>query len=285
MTVSSRRRLMTKALAAASLALSPLVAAPAYGTPRTWLVNSGSWGTSGNWTGSVVPQNTDDAFISDNDSQIRTASFRSSSDILSLHLGNLGSGNNILSHVTGTFTAASEEIGSTGRGQYDQLDGTNNITGSGANQALTLGVNSLDSGIYNLSGGSVNSSAAGGVIVGSLGVGTFKHSGGVHINSNGAVKLGDGVAAAGNYELSGGSVTAGAGGVLVGRLGMGTFIHSGGVHIVTTLGSALRLGADSGGSGFYQLSETGSLTATFETIGDNGAGNFHLICRTHVVNR
>src|SRR5439155_9021704 len=150
--------------------------------------------------------------------------------------------------------------------------------------ALQLGANTGAAGFYELSNGTANVSAAGGVIVGSLGVGTFKHSGGVHIISNGALKLGDGVAAAGNYELSGGSVTAGAGGVLVGRLGMGTFIHSGGVHIVTTLGSALRLGADSGGSGFYQLSETGSLTATFENIGDNGTGNFQQIGGMNVVN-
>src|SRR5205823_759311 len=106
-------------------------------------------------------------------------------------------------------------------------------------------------GFYDLSNGSVNVSAAGGVIVGSIGLGTFQHTGGTHvITSSAGLKLGDNLGAVGAYNLSAGIVDASgsvAGGVIVGNFGVGTFHHTGGVHIVTASNSALRLGASSGG--------------------------------------
>jgi len=72
---------------------------------------------------------------------------------------------------------------------------------------------------------------------------------------------------------SGGSLTVANGAdtanEIVGNNGTGSFIQSGGTN---TVGGTLTLGSNSGSSGSYTLSGTGSLTATNETIGFFGAG-------------
>ena len=97
--------------------------------------------------------------------------------------------------------------------------------------------------------------------MGNSGSGTFNQSGGTNTVSNN-LSLGASSGSSGTYSLSGGSLS----GCweYIGPSGSGTFTQSGGSHTVWDL---MVLG-----SGTYNLSNTGSLTASYwEDVSNNGA--------------
>lgn len=67
---------------------------------------------------------------------------------------------------------------------------------------------------------------------------------------------------------------------ILGGYGFGTFTHSGGTHAV----NELYIGHFNGGSGTYNLSGSGSLTAATENVGVDGTGSFFQSGGTHAVN-
>lgn len=194
-----------------------------------------------------------------------------------------GTGNYILSG--GSLSARSESIaGPLHIGTFTQSGGTNTMDG------LTIGTGASDvgtgTGFYDLSGGSFSANR---VILGVGGNGTFTQSGGTSLLS-GDLILGigsypgpfGGGAGGGNYNLSGGSLSASNEIIGEGSYGGGGFTQSGGMNTIVEdliLGNRFDSGGDmydsvySSGSGCYDLSD-GSLSADREVIGNYGTGVF-----------
>ena len=148
--------------------------------------------------------------------------------------------------------------------------------GSHTAQIIILGPGST--GIYNLSGGSLQTS--GGESIGDGGRGIFNQSGGTNIVSG--LSLGTdaytGSAGTGAYNLSGGSLQSYYGAYIGVDGGSGTFTQGDGTH---TISGSLYLG-ENGGTGTYNLSG-GSLSANAEDIGDSGTGSFTQSGGTHTL--
>ncbi|MGP8050774.1 MAG: autotransporter domain-containing protein [Desulfobaccales bacterium] len=166
----------------------------------------------------------------------------------------------------GSLSALSEFFGNPGTGTFTQSGGTNTVINN-----LYLGYfNAASSGTYNLSGGSLSADFE---AIGVNGTGAFIQTGGTHTVSD-ILILGDSPGASGTYNLSGtGSLSVtGAGGETIGNSGTGTFTQTGGTN---TVAQTLTLGDQSGASGSYTLSNTGSLSVSGdEFIGSAGSGTF-----------
>jgi hypothetical protein len=190
-------------------------------------------------------------------------------------IGNQANGSYIISAALGNptaLTAVTLRIGFNGTGTFTQWDGTT-VTVS---DTLTLGEHvgyfSPSVGTYELQGGSLT---AKNLIVGSHGSGTFKHT--VGTNTSTYLYLGEQKLSNGTYELSGaGSVQSFS--QYVGYSGTGVFKQTGGVNEVrpNKLGmfGNLILGSEASGSGIYELSGTGRLSAKTAVIGQKGSGTF-----------
>jgi hypothetical protein len=148
---------------------------------------------------------------------------------------------------------------------------------------LYLGLNTTDTGSYNLSGTGVLSVD---LIeyVGYLGTGNFNQSGGTNvITSIGDVAAGRFLAVGyyngtGTYTLSGSGSLSVAGNEYIGILGAGNFIQSGGVNMAT------QVGIGNGPSiGTYILSGSGLLSADAESVGENSVGTFNQSGGTNVI--
>jgi fibronectin-binding autotransporter adhesin len=153
-----------------------------------------------------------------------------------------------------------EYIGNIGTGVFNQIGGTNTISGAG--HSLWLGYNgSGTGGAYTLSAGSLDVSG-GGENIGTQGPsGSFNQSGGT--NTVNTLNLGGTSAAM--YTMSGGNLTC------LSQLiiwGPSIFNQTAGTNVA----SSLFVGDLSSASGTYNLGGTGSLSTPDETIG-NGAMN------------
>ena len=146
---------------------------------------------------------------------------------------------------------------------------------------LALGTNTSGSGTYNLSAGQlVNGGYGFGTFewIGESSVGTFNQSGGVNTVSDfsgATLALGYNAGSSGTYKLSGSgqismSCEEGSIAQYVGYSGSGTFTQSGGSNSVP--GNTLVLGRNAGGSGIYNLSGFGLLSAAAEYVGYSGGG-------------
>jgi uncharacterized protein with beta-barrel porin domain len=205
---------------------------------------------------------------------------------------------NAISSGTYNFKAGSLTAGTinlNAGGLFNQTGGTLDFTtfnqsgGTGTFTNLYLGRNAGDSSTYSLSGGSVT---ADNEYVGDNGTGTFTQTGGTNTVTDSLI-LGENAGSTGTYNLSTGSLSANY--ERVGASGSGTFTQTGGTNttkINLALGlfsggsgtytqsggsnsaDALYLGFQSGSSGSYELSDTGSLSATTEIIGLGGTGTF-----------
>jgi T5SS/PEP-CTERM-associated repeat protein len=105
------------------------------------------------------------------------------------------------------------------------------------------------------------------------GNGTFTQNGGTN-SIFGALTVGFGQFASGQYILNGGQLGATLEGI--GWFGTGSFTQTGGTNTVGLGGdsSGLSLGVESSGDGSYALEGNASLSANIETIGDQGTGSF-----------
>ena len=109
------------------------------------------------------------------------------------------------------------------------------------------------------------------------GTGAFIQSGGNTTNTVGSLYLGYNAGSQGTYDLSGGALSAT--NEYVSNIGTGTFNQTGGTN---TVASWLDIGQMSGGIGEYNLSDTGVLTVSGDTIvGSSGTGTFNQSGGTH----
>ena len=202
---------------------------------------------------------------------------------------NLGSGNlttnDLLSGMNGgSLYVANQYVGNGGTGSFTQSGGNNSIgyySGS-----LYLGNNAGDRGTYNLGGNGQLTAAT--EYVGYSGTGTFTQSGGANsIGSyyySGPLYVGANAGGSGSYSLSGSGLLS-ANSEYVGSSGTGTFTQTGGTNNVNSYyAGSLTLGANAGGSGAYNLSGSGLLSANSEYLGYSGTGSFTQSGGTHTTN-
>jgi Dockerin type I domain len=312
MTRKSRRGWIALGFAAAMVR-----AEVGHATTYTWegggiLFPSGNWSTTSDWNPGGTPGDGDTASIYMGDlggtvtyDYTGTAVTLSSLSINSSTIGR-GSDSAVLAIGANNLTSDDETLGvtSTGQGVINQSGGVNTIAGDSG----TLGV----AGTYNLSGGSNSIMGADAELyvqgtynlsnLGSLSAtleemdgGTFSQSGGT--NSATGLNVGDEaddlqstytlglgnltsttetVYEYGAFSQSGGTNTiAGDSGILY---VLGAYNLSGGTNSIT--GASARLDVE---NGVYSLSDTGSLTATKESIGDNYGGSFSQSGGTNIV--
>ena len=111
------------------------------------------------------------------------------------------------------------------------------------------------------------------VYAGYNGTGTITHSSGGTLTLSGSLYLGDNTGSNGTYALSGPG-TLSAAEEFIGSSGAGTFTQSAGTNTLTGTYGELVLGYNTGGSGTYALSGTGTLSAPSEIIGSSSSGTF-----------
>jgi len=162
-----------------------------------------------------------------------------------------------------------------------QTAGTSTI--SSVLSGLYLGYNSDANGTYKLSGtGQLNSSYE---YIGYWGTGTFTHSAGNNTISfsNTGLYIGYYSGANGTYNLSGtGLLNSSL--EYIGNSGVGIFNHTAGTNKVSGgWPNAIYLGYNPSGSGTYNLSGTGQLTATSEYVGNGGTGTLSQSAGTNTV--
>ncbi|MGO9112862.1 MAG: beta strand repeat-containing protein [Thermoguttaceae bacterium] len=201
---------------------------------------------------------------------------------------NLGSGtltvnNNPGSITGGSLSASSLSVGSSGTGSFSQSGGTNSLLPSyllldgnyieNAGTGLYVGNAFGSSGTYALTGSGLLNASLTNVYIGYSGSGSFTQSGGTHTVF--ALYLGYNVGSSGTYALSGsGLLNASPGNEYIGYSGSGSFVQSGGTNSLSSnlyWGSGLYVGEF--GSGTYNLSGSGLLSAPIEFIGDYGSGS------------
>ena len=126
---------------------------------------------------------------------------------------------------------------------------------------------------------------AGPEYIGYGGSGLFTQTGGTNTAgvSGDSFYLGYNSGATGAYSLSG-SGTLTTADQYIGNLGVGTFTQFGGVNCVTTSSGPFALGYASSGSGTYNLSGAGSLTAYNQYVGYSGKGTFNQSGGTNSIN-
>ena len=159
------------------------------------------------------------------------------------------------------MTAPVATIGQGGTGAFTQSGGTN------ASSSLYLGYLAGGSGTYNLSG-SGQLSASGREVVGWSGSGTFRSPAGP--TTAATISISATPAAAGSRNLGSGT------GLGIGRVcrlcGHGGLSQSGGTHSV---GTSLYSAGGAGGSGTYNLSGSGQLSAAGSlVVGSSGTATF-----------
>ena len=150
--------------------------------------------------------------------------------------------------------------------------GTTNVTQLGETcGTLSLGSNA-GSGTVQMTGGSL--SVISYECVGNSGLGTFMQSGGTNNPGfNGDLILAGNPGSSGSYNLSGSGLLSSPW-ESVGYSGRGTFTQSGGTNTMNSNMSQLDLGRYAGGSGAYNLSGSGLLSAGTEYVGYSGTGTF-----------
>jgi len=176
---------------------------------------------------------------------------------------------------SGSLTTASEIIGSSGTGTFNQNGGTHTV-----NTNLTLGQNGTGTGIYNLNNGTLT---VNGSILNGAGDGILRIDGGTLVvgAGNGSIDVDTlligTTGKTGSHTLSGtGSLTV-AQTEAIGVGGTGTFTQNGGTH---TTGS-LSIGSSSGGgTGTYHLNG-GSLATGGTSVGSQSTSTFNQNGGTH----
>jgi hypothetical protein len=186
---------------------------------------------------------------------------------LVLGYGNAASGEYVLSGDAILTVNAYEAVGSGGGiGSFYQAGGTNTVGTS-----LQIG-SSLSQGTYTLESGAVVANQE--VLTG---VASFMQESGTNTvdNSGGTASLyiGDNSSKTGAYQLDGGTLSAD--NEFIGYYGTGTFTQTGGNNGTSTgVNPIIYIGTQSGDSGAYTLSGTGSISATRESVGYLGSGKF-----------
>jgi hypothetical protein len=240
-------------------------------TTRYWLPGDGNWSELTHWSPEGVPGAGDDVRIQ----PVNLSGFTQSVtydyegapvtlDSLIVELLLTDSATTTLELPANNLTAGHEYIGKDGTGTVNQTGGTNTVNGE---NHMYIGYASGSIGTYKLSGtGSLTATAS--ELAGVDGKGTIAQSGGT--NTTKGLELGVSTGT-GTYNLSAGSLSSNAA-EYVGNAGTGIFNHDGGTN---TVGGAnhMYIGYSAGSRGQYNLSGTGSLSASgFEFVGIDGMG-------------
>jgi hypothetical protein len=197
-------------------------------------------------------------------------------------------GTGVVVQSGGSISAQYINLGFGGNGNFTQNGGTNAITGEldlGGAASSTNGVYSgLGTGAYTLSAGSLSTTTEN---VAENGIGNFTQTGGT--NLTGLLNLGTLSGASGSYSLSGTGLLSVGSNENIGYNGAGTFNQTGGTNTVTPStpfvnNNLFTLGYLNGATGTYDLSGTGSLSASSEEVAINGTGNFNQFGGTNTVN-
>ncbi len=258
-----------------------LVAAPLRAASYSWAVSAGTWSVASNWVGSLLPTNSDTAYVVNGG----TAGINQLGEICgTLSLGSsVGSGT---VQMTGgnLYATAYENVGNGGTGTFIQSGGTNSC-----NYGISIGAGYGGTRTYLLSGGSL----CGRMDIGLYGNGSFQQTGGttnflstlnVACYSSGTCSLSGGVCTTngidlgsnygttGTFLLSGTTQLTSTSDEIVGDLGTGIITQSGGTNAIS--GNLYLARCENGGMqgpsmGTYTLSGNGQLSAAAEFIGYN----------------
>lgn len=250
----------------------------------------GAFGTSTNWS-AVSAAGTDNggsplagepAVIAHTNGVAHTVTVFGSTPamgLFSIDLTGAGATTNTLTVSNNvTLTASGIYVGghngssfTNGRGTINQSNGT--VTAS-AGSDLYIGLGAGSTGVYSLSGGSLNANLS--TVVGSFGTGTFNHSGGTHTLVaeliGGALLVGYQLDGNGTYNLSGTGQLIANKNEIIGVDGVGQFFQTGGTNTVNGA-KDLVLGLNASGNGTYTISGTSTLTVNNDVIvGNAGTG-------------
>ncbi len=189
-----------------------------------------------------------------------------------INLGDRPTGNGVYNLEGGSVTAQDLFVGTAGVGLFNQSGETSNAT---FNNSLNL-VN----GIYDLSGGNL---IAHNINVGDGGTGTFNQSGSSTVTISNYLGIGRNAGDIGTFELTGGTVSfspapGAIGTMFLGVAGSGVFNQYGGTVDLT--GGTLQIGVETGGIGTYNLSggqlQVGTLDLAVVGPAIPGTGVFNL---------
>lgn len=196
----------------------------------------------------------------------------------------------VFRQATGLLATDSLIVGNTNSGTY-QLSGGSLVVHGGTGSHLIIGAGAGGVGRFELSGtGSVTANAihvGGGTSGGGAASGTFVQTGGtVNVTAVGDLIVGDTSGTSGRYEMQGGALTAK--NLYVAHSGSNpagdnrAFIQTGGT---VTFTNNLSLGGFYGGTsapaGSYTLSGSGVLNTTNVWVGLSGSGTFNQLGGTH----
>jgi hypothetical protein len=277
---------------ALALASIPFVQSAQATVTDTWICESGNWNSSCWFTSLAIisqPQTGDDVNLSQSGSTNLTVTYNAtnSANFNQLTVDATGSGTMTLIQNNNTLSASTEYIGFLGAGTFNQSSGTNRVSN------LNLGYSIGSIGTYNLGG--TGSVSAGTEKIAYLGTGNFNQNGGTNtinnlnlgysLGSTGTynqssgtntvdnLNLGYELGSTGTYNQSGGTLKAG---TITSGSGSSTFNLDGGKLSLSTSGSInvnnFTIGNDAGSNGSFTLGSGQTLTASVETIGNNGTG-------------
>jgi hypothetical protein len=286
--LKSRLRLIT--LAAATVSLPAFSAAQ---TVDNWIAGSSDWNNPANWSLNTAPAANVNVNIVDSDGVSRTINYDYSGSAISLGAlslnltGGTGTTSAIFSMSGNTLTAQVENIGgyigspNGGNATFNLTGGVNTIDET----SLYLGYGADDQGFYNLSGGALEVNQY--EYVGYNGIGYLNQIGGINSIGFGGLCLGCNAGSMGTVALGGtGSLVVGANrSEIVGESGTGVFNQTGGSNAINADrndNACIYLGYNSGSTGTYILSGTGSLSVGgqgngIEEVGNLGTGVFDQI--------
>jgi T5SS/PEP-CTERM-associated repeat protein len=228
------------------------------------------------WSLGVEPTSGDNAYIANGGTANVT---QAEETCANLYLGGADAGTVSIA-APGVFRITSSIfVGNTGLGMLNHSAGINSI-----HDSLYLGYDSAANGTYNFSGlGSVQATTA---YVGHSGAGTFNQSAPSPAKTEFRdLYLGYNIGSTGTYNLTGTSSLTASRSQYVGHSGVGSFYHSAGTNTVNsdyTL-SGLYLGYNSGASGTYTLTGTGTLKSPYVYIGYSGTGTFNQFGGTNTI--
>jgi fibronectin-binding autotransporter adhesin len=308
---SNRRKYRPRLLALAAAASAVSLPAIASAQTSQWIGATSNWNTASNWAPSGVPGASDIVNVTNTLGQVQTITYNYTAAPVTLNtltLDALGSGtaSEILSMSANTLSLSGNEyVGNTGTGDFNQSGGTQTV---GTWLFIAYGGGK---GTYALSGTATLVTPS--ISVGYIGTGTFIQSGGT-VTDTDFITVGDQPGGNGTYTLSLGTVSTpslnlaynAASGTLaaaqglftqsggsltvsgienVGFGGVATYNQSGGSN--TILGgpnTGLYVATNSGSTGTYNLSGTGTLAVTGpEFIGNSGLGTFNQTGGTNTV--
>jgi hypothetical protein len=212
-----KRRIVLPFLLSACTAF--FTASPCLAVTVTWIANTGTWDTPGNWDLNRSPVTGDLGLVTNGGTITINSSISAASTGVSLGNGTGTTGN--LEITGGSLTTASDlrigGNGNDGTGVATMSGGSISISPANLNVGFGPATNSAANGTFNISNGSLMvQNAAAIMAIGNRGTGTVNQTGGaVFARSTGAtlslLNLGRGnsnpIPSNGTYNLSGGSVT------------------------------------------------------------------------------